>query len=162
MTSNDSYVVACSMLHSQAVPYPVIIEKASSGSIWEQIPTARHYVETQSKWVVSIKSSPQRLLRAKDTRTRPSESTTKQDAYELTETKAASTGYTGLPQVLSVYIIAFHISIFMGLLSMRMSRCLTLVLVSGTRFLLLDWYVQLPCGSFALSYCILFLPCIML
>ncbi|KAL6079877.1 hypothetical protein STEG23_008723, partial [Scotinomys teguina] len=40
-----------------SVPYPVIIREASSSSRCEQMqrPTARHHMERESKWEVSIK-----------------------------------------------------------------------------------------------------------
>ena len=42
----------------RSVPYLDIVREASSGSRWEQMqrPAARHYVESQSKLEVSIRS----------------------------------------------------------------------------------------------------------
>jgi hypothetical protein len=137
---------------------PVIFREASSDSRWEEIPrpTARHYVERNSKLEVSIKSfvrlhgtpwkkrwkgckSPRewRIRRTKLTES------TKQGIYKLIESKASQGLHRSAPDPLhlyyTVYILSWH---FIGLLTVRSSGSLTLMPALGSLFLSLGCHVQ--------------------
>lgn len=58
---NQSLMIFC--YSHKSVPYPVITREAASWSRWEEIqkPNARHYVERESKLMVSIKLLPAEL-----------------------------------------------------------------------------------------------------
>ena len=88
------------------------------------------------------------MLRKKDSKSQsgwrtPGEQCSKQGAYELTETEAASTGPSWTYTRSCLLYYSYLLSIFMGLLSVRMSGSLALMPFLGSLFLQLSCYVQL-------------------
>lgn len=135
--------------------------------------TARYFWKRESKWDVTISSSPwisgklckrrQKSIRDRGRtdarRARPSESITKADTKRDWSSKHRPTwGCTRS----SVYVIAFKLSTLTRLLSIRRSGSLTRVPALEALFLLLDFLVQPQCDGFRLIFYFFMFRCYLL